>query len=376
LAPLLRISAPILLLSAFNGSQMGALSGFEAFRVSATITLYSGLSSFPFIIAGVYFSGIRGAVWALLASTAVACVLSHRALRKEACRHAVVVTYRGIRGDVGILWRFTAPAVIAGALVQPVHWLCNAVLVRCPGGYAQMGLLNAANQWRSVIMFIPTMMAQAALPILASTHAADDKDAQFSHGVRVMQSLMVGLAFPVASVLMFGSDLLLRLYGKSYQHAAPLLIGTIATATVQSIGAATGPAIEARGRMWFALAMNGMWAVSYYMCVNLAVGRFGANALAYGQVIAYSVITVFVFVVLRRELPRGLLSRAMASLALVWLLIVAALCTAAELRAWLALPVLLVVTVATLLFLVDRQVGGTLMRRVRGCPVPPTLGET
>ena len=40
-----------------------------------------------------------------------------------------------------------------------------------PGGYGELGIFNAANQWRNLVLFVPASLAQVVLPILANLQA-------------------------------------------------------------------------------------------------------------------------------------------------------------------------------------------------------------
>ncbi len=73
-------SAPILFLSAINGAQTGALTGFEAFKTIAYVNLLVGLCSFPILLGGAYFGGLAGTVWALLINLGINWLLNYWAL--------------------------------------------------------------------------------------------------------------------------------------------------------------------------------------------------------------------------------------------------------------------------------------------------------
>ena len=64
------------------GLQIGALSGFEAFRKIAEVNVVVGFVTFPLVVAGTLAWGVEGAVWGSVASTVVNLWLNHRALRK------------------------------------------------------------------------------------------------------------------------------------------------------------------------------------------------------------------------------------------------------------------------------------------------------
>jgi O-antigen/teichoic acid export membrane protein len=356
LAPLLRIAAPMLLLSAINGSQIGAMSGFEAFKDIARVNLIGGLATFPLMVLGTLLGGLTGATLALLASLSITCVLSQWRLRTQARRNSVFISYSG-PNDWDVLWGFTLPAVLAGAMVPPVNWICVALLVNSPGGYGAMGLFNAANQWRNLLMFIPGMMMQAALPMMSAAHAHGETTSDFQRTLRMTQSIMVAVAFPVATALMFGSGLILHFYGPGFQGGESVVIGLVATTLIQCVGAATGTAIEARGKMWMGLLLNSSWAAIYLGFVYLTVNQLGANALAYGLVISYTVLTVWGFVYLqpRLPLPEGMLKRLEFSVGLAFGLVVVALICSPAIRLILLVPITILTTLLTFTVVVDRE---------------------
>jgi O-antigen/teichoic acid export membrane protein len=361
----LKIVALVVFVTAFNGSQVGALTGLEAFRDVARINVVTAAATVPVMLACVFLDGVRGAVWAMLWAAALHCFLSQRAMGRHARRHGIVVVHRGALRDVGVLWRFTVPAVLAGLFVQPITWLCNALLVNQPGGYQEMGTFNAATQWRTLLYLVPSMIMQAVLPVLSSAHAESARTSQFQRSLNITQSLMVCFAFPVAALLMFGAESLLRLYGSEFPGSGAVLVGALATALVQSIGAATGPAIEARGRMWFAFTINVSWGVLYVLGAFAGVGRWGALALAFGQALASVVVTLWAFAAMRSELPRGMFTRVLASLASAAALTVAAVATPRHLQLELALPACALATAIAWLFLADREVVSQAFRRAR-----------
>lgn len=365
LGPSLAIAALVVLLYALNGAQVGALSGFEAFRDVARINVVSALATLPLMLAGVWLDGVRGAVCAMVGTAALNCVLSNRAQAGHARRHGIAVVHRGVLREGRILWAFTVPAVLAGLFVQPVNWICNALLVNQPGGYAEMGVFSAATQWRTLLNLVPVMMMQAVLPVLSSSHSEGEATATFQRSLRITQSLMVGFAFPVAVVLMFGSGPILALYGAAFRGAEHVLIGVVCAALIQCVGAATGTALEARGRMWMGLAINASWGVLYLVLVRLTVARWGAAALVFSQAVAYATISVWGFLAMKRDLPPGMLARMLASILVVGCLTAVAALTPRSWRLPASVPVLVAASGVTLSYLMDREIVSLLFARMR-----------
>jgi O-antigen/teichoic acid export membrane protein len=256
-------------------------------------------------------------------------------------------------------------------MVPPVNWVCVALLVNSPGGYGAMGLFNAANQWRNLMMFIPGIMMQAALPMMSAAHSNGEITPDFQRTLKMAQSIIVAAAFPVATILMFGSGVILRVYGRGFSGGESVVIGLVATTLIQCIGQATGTAIEARGKMWMGFLLNSSWAAVYLGFVYLTVNRLGANALAYGLAVSYAVLAVWGFAYLksRLPLPTGMLKRLQLSVGLALVLVVIALICSPSLRLIFLLPITIVTTLLVFATVVDKEfIRAAMGQEIRDAP--------
>jgi O-antigen/teichoic acid export membrane protein len=306
LGPRLQMASLLLLLGAISGAQTGALAGFEAFRRMAGINVWTAVATFPLMIGGTLFWGLDGAIWGLVASRAVNCVLAQHALYAEARLAHVPITHTQLRGEWGVLGTYSAPAVLSGLLVMAVYWVCNALLVNTPGGYAQMGLFNAANQWFNVLILLPTLLGQAAFPVLSEGFGS----AAASRARKVMKFAMgvnAAAIVPIVAIGSLASPLIMAAYGPQFHDAWPILIIVLATAALLAVQMPVGHVIAASGRMWLGSAMNFAWGATFIGLTWFFLGR-GAFGLALARLLAYSAHATWTFafalVLLRQhELP-------------------------------------------------------------------------
>ena len=350
LAPELRIGALLLLIYVLNGIQTGALSGLEAFKEIAKAKFLRGTASFPLIVAGVILWRLPGAVWGLVITAALGWLFNSLFLRKE-CRGAGIrLHFNGIWREGSILWRFSLPAVLADVAAGPAIWAANAILANQTNGYSELGLFSAADQWRNALMFLPNILLQVALPILSSLdiESSDSDRSQFARTFEITQTLTLGVVLPLGVLLICFSDLVMSFYGAQFSRGVPSLIGVALTVMIMGVSAATGPAIQASGRMWIGFTVNLVWGIVMLGLVWSFAPRRGANALAYAPAAAYVVLAILTFLILRRELGNGALLRAMAAIA--WSVGTAALglMLPATVRHIVALPLLAICIYATL----------------------------
>lgn len=290
LSGLLQVGAVLLLLNALNGTQTGALAGFEAFRAITTVNLWAGLTKFPLMVGGVYLAGVTGAVWGLVASTGINWLLNHLALRREARRAGVPF---GELRDCGQEWRvlygFSLPALLSGAMVAPVQWASIAMLVNQPGGYAEMGIYSAALVFKGIIVFLGATLNQPLLAMVA--HEKVSSEGRLS---KVNILLTWGLGMFVALPLLCFPELAQMLYGQKFSDASFthtfVLIVFITCITVYKQGLAR--VLIAGNLLWWGFLSNLIWGALVLSSAFFLV-KWGAVGLAAAYAISYILITIF-----------------------------------------------------------------------------------
>ena len=287
----LRIGALAMLFSAMNGAQMGALYGFEAFRIVAYLQAVLGVLDLPFMLAGYFVGGLNGVLWGMACSRFSAWLLMGFALRSEARRHDVHIIFHHWKHELSVLWHFSLPAALGGVMVMPVNWICSTILVNQPNGYAAMGIFNAANQWNNLLLFLPAALGGGLLPILSDRMG--EQDGRSSKSIlKVMMQLNVLIVVPCAIAMSICSPWIMRMYGSGYRGAWSTLIVVVWTAAVMAIINPVSDVIAASGRMWLGLLMNAGWAVIFISATLLLV-HGGALGLASSRLIAYAVHAVW-----------------------------------------------------------------------------------
>lgn len=283
----LRIAAVILLFSALNGAQTGALAGFEAFRRIAQINLFIGLISLPLLVAGAAWGGLNGTVWALGANQGISWLLNHLALRREAAKYGIPLALPGGVKQWPVLWRFSLPAVLSSVLVMPVNWVCGALLVTRPGGYAEMGVLNVANQWSAAILFAPNALGRIVLPLLSTLNAESERG-KYWRVLRANMLLNAAVTMLLVLPIIWGAPLIMRAYGPGFERGTNTLRIVAAVAVLIAVNNVVGSAIASRGRMWVGFAFNAMWATLLISVTVVLLGKgMGAFAVALASLTAY-----------------------------------------------------------------------------------------
>jgi len=292
LGTLLQVSAPLLFLQALTGAQTGALAGFEAFRSIARVNALAGLTKLPLMVGGVYVAGLSGAVWGLVASAGVHWTLTHLALRRAADREGVpFAPLRACSREWQLLYRFSLPAVLSGAIVSPVQWLNIAMLVNQPGGYAELGKYNAAVVFQGVMLFLGGVVNTPMLSMLANSHSSSKKSLNtvnivLSWGLGILMALPLA-AFPELLKIVYGQDF----DDTSFRH---IFVAIIFFTSIIVYKEGLARAVIASSRIWWSFLSNVTWG-ALAVCGMFLMVKLGALGLALAYGAAY-ILSTAIFV--------------------------------------------------------------------------------
>ena len=283
---LLRIGCGLLFFSVVNGAVCGALYGFEAFKSAAIVDVIAGIVGCGVVIAGVLVDGVRGAIVGLVIGDAIQFAGYSFYLRRELKTHNIPILYKGCFAEWPVLAKFSVPALLAGALTGPVNWVCSAIVVNQPAGYAQMGLFNAANQWRGAILLLPLTLSTPFLPVLSSLFGKER--GKYSKVLYLGIVANASIALVVAAGVVIFAHPIMASYGKGFASGTPVLICLVLSAVITSSVWSVGQAITSSGKMWWGFGINFVWAV--VLIISLWIfRRQGAYGYALANLIAYSV---------------------------------------------------------------------------------------
>lgn len=306
LAGVLRLGTLFMLLSALNGVQLGALSGFESFRSIAKISLLAGLATFPLVVLGTWAWDLSGAILGLIAGQGVMLVLFAIDLRSEIQRAGMSLAPAGCMREWRTLCGFSLPVFLSGVMVVPVTWACCALLVNQPGGYAENGIFTAANQWFVLLLFLPDRLSQVNLPML-SDHIGRGDYRGASKIMMLCLKISAITVVPLACLLCLVSPLIMKLYGMGFEKDWATLVVILATASLTSLIKLLSQVVIAAGKAWTLLAASAVWGTVFLLLNRLWI-HFGALGMASARACSYAllllIVTFFSHQILSRYAPQ------------------------------------------------------------------------
>ena len=288
----LRAGSLLLVLSALNGVMLGILSGFETFRTIARINIWQGVCAPLCAIPLVWLYGVQGAVASLTVNASIGLLMCAFSLKRLYVEHSFQARFKlQSFSEWPVLYKYSLPAMLSGLMVVPVTWLTNLLLIRQPGGFGELGVFNAANQWRTIIMFLPGLLTSAMLPVMSDMHGRENLS-EFSRILKLNLQATWVICLPLTIVVIGFGNVLAGFFGRDFSGTASATVLMSVTCFLLVVNNTVGTALAGASRMWIGTALNFVWGATLITASYLLVPLRGAFGLAAAYVIAYLLHTV------------------------------------------------------------------------------------
>ena len=280
----IQFASIILFATILNGVYNGINTGFENFKNIAINTLCSSIIEAVLIIIGAYYWGVNGAVIGYGIGIFFLMLFNFITARKTLAQIKGEISFLKIKkNDISILYEFTIPAALSSFLVAPAYWVVRTLLVHYKD-YGELGIFEAAEQWRIIILFIPSALSYIILPIL-STYTDNEKD--YKKAMKINILLNVSVAFILAIIISACSNIIMNTYGSDFNNNIPLILLAFST-VFSSFASVVGSAIVSQGKMWTGLVFNASWGCLFigFTYLSLRLG-YGAAGVASSLLLSY-----------------------------------------------------------------------------------------
>ena len=258
LAPALRIASLLLIFNTIVGIQSGSIAGFGAFKDLARIAIFQGIISASLTVTGVYFFGLTGVVTAMVINSIINLILYKITLNNLVKKFKIKINYLKSWKEKDVIWKLSFPSMLSSIMVGPVVWVANVIIINTTGGYGQLGLFNAADQWRTALTFLPAVIGGVLLPMVS---ANVNKENRALETVNVLASwiIVIMIALPLISF----PEIIAFFYGHDYSSTVFLqsLAIMMFVSCIISYKDGIGRKLVAKNLMWWGFLSNLVWGV-------------------------------------------------------------------------------------------------------------------
>lgn len=301
LATLLRVTSLVILFDAVNGVQNGVLSGFEVFKKITVINFWAGVVSAPLLVAGAFFGGLMGLTLMLLVSRIVLVLITRFYLRKVLKENNIPVEFKIDTGTLRSIFGISVPSFLSGMATSPVNWIATTIFVNQPSGYSALGIYNAANQLRQLVLFLPDSAGKVSIPRMANDFGSGNMT-RFRKTVIITFLLNLALSVSPAVFIYIFSFLFKDFMGAEYVIEGSLIFLVLLTGILIALTNAIGYIFICSNLIWYDFFLRIFWGVALILFLLFYGKHHGAFGYAFSIVGASIVHMVAQVIVLLYKL--------------------------------------------------------------------------
>lgn len=281
-----QIGSLLLLFSIINATQNGVLSGFERFKTIALNTLYASILEGIGIILGAYMWGVEGAILGYGISFVFLALINQASINKVFETEGI--SYKRLKilqDDYSILWKFSIPSALNSIMVAPAFWAIKTMLVNA-NDFGELGVYEAADQWRIIILFVPNAIANILMPIFSNVNGANNTNT-YNKVLKTSIILNGSIAFLLVLCIYLFKNLIMSLYGSGFDE--PNLLFILCASTIfNSMAQVMTLSLISKSKVWVSFLFNMIWAALLigFTYIFLEKGC-GAISLAYANLYSY-----------------------------------------------------------------------------------------
>ncbi len=282
----LQVATGLIVFSAINGVQTGALAGLGDFKMVAAVNVIRGACLFVALLIGIRLGGVMGGVIGLVVTEAIAVVVSQAAVQ-----YLFPLRWSELRqgfnwSELNAMIRFSGLAVFASLATTLAFWFSNVVLANQSDGYAALGVFNAADRWRQVLLFLPASLSPIVLSMLSNLHGTNDPA-----GFRKLIGVNLWVSAAVVGVPAIGlalvAQLAMSVFGQEYAVGSATLVILAGSAIAVVMNTLLGQILISKGAMGWRFTMDLVLAGVLALASWLLIPTWGDQGLAMGHLLAY-----------------------------------------------------------------------------------------
>ena len=300
----LRAAAALLLLTSLLVHCQNILAGFEAYSDIAGVNFVRSIFLVPAVVLGARRAGVEGVITGMTLATLLGCLYAGARVIRTLSRSGVNLLRAKPWQEHPALVSFSLPAFLIASIAWPTMWLVLTNLGAQRGGYAQVGLLSAALQWRTAIVALPTLIFEPALPIMSNL-LGKGETAECKRLLKLTLMISMTLTAVFCAVAALSSRFVLMAYGREFMAGRSVFVLLTLSSLFMVPSALIAQWVASCDRMWSSFGIHLVWSfLSLAIAFSLAPAR-GAAGVAVAYVIASGVQALLFMVLAHRTLFRA-----------------------------------------------------------------------
>jgi O-antigen/teichoic acid export membrane protein len=281
----IKICSAYIFLSAINALYLGSLAGFKSFKDIASASASEGIIILVFTFPLIHLIGLNGAVAAFVIAQFTKFIILRYKFHLCCSQAAVYLKYANAIKHHNLLWQYSFPALLISLMYGPSIWVLNYITIHQEHGYKILGVLSVADQWKTLILFLPAAIGRVSFPSLANAHLTNS--VTFKNLNRTNLERQFVFAIIVSIPIVICSGFIQHLYGSTFTGLGSILPIFALAGIFHVLANASGSALMTSENIWPNIILNLFWAMILIGAGFFLVPSYGMTGVAVTYLLAY-----------------------------------------------------------------------------------------
>ena len=298
----IEISMIMVITGNFVSTQNGVIIGLELYKQLAKASIINSLALVILQPLLIYKFKLDGAIYSMIICSIINVLNNINILRAGFKKNHIKISKNNIFEGKIILYRFSLPLLLSSIITSVPVWLINARIASSTNGFSELGIFNAANQWKSLILFLPNTISQLIIPII--TQKYEKKDTHSLYKITNKSSfLLICIIVPISLIIVIFSKWIMSRYGLSFKNSFNILILVVITSSILAIINPYEQIIVASDNIWGGFVTNCIWA-TLFIIFNFMTKERSAKTLAFSYLYSYIIHAIITFLYVKNIIKR------------------------------------------------------------------------
>jgi O-antigen/teichoic acid export membrane protein len=224
----------------------------------------------------------------LVVTEAIAVLANHVALRPLLSTADSWRDRHAAWSELMMMCRFSFLSLLGSICTTAAMWFANVVLVAQPDGYASLGVFNAAERWRQLLLFLPASFSPVVLTMLSNLHGTNDPRA-YRRLFGLNLSVSVAVVVVPSLVVMLCASPAMALFGEEYRAGRITLVILSASSVAIVLNNLLGQILVSRGAVVGRFVLDALLATVLAVVSWQLIPIYRDQGMALSSLIAFAV---------------------------------------------------------------------------------------
>ena len=240
-------------------TMIGVLEGLKSFKTLNISSIIVSLLKLILSYFGYLYFGVSGAILGWVISSNLGLLIFTKYLFNSFDFFDLSIfknSFIKCKEEIKLFFSFSIPSFLEMSILILCIWIIQTIILSEPiTGKKEIALYNIANQWKSILIYLPAIIINMLQPFL-SDYFGKGESVNIMKLLKKTKRVIIILSVLLSVLFISSSNLIISFYGESYYEASKVLVILILPIIFININALNRQFLISIGKIWQIAIIN------------------------------------------------------------------------------------------------------------------------